>query len=59
MVAQLLGPLAVLSHAAGIGTIWLRSLYRSQLGEYDLLIVIWISVGLTTLMLVMFAGKPV
>ena len=50
LVAQLLGPEAVLSHAAGIGVIWDRSLYRNQVCEYALFVVICSSVGLTTLM---------
>ena len=33
LVAQSLGPDAVLSHAAGIGVIWDRSLYRNQVCE--------------------------
>ena len=49
LVAQFAGPDAVLSHAGGIGVIWDRSLYRNQLCEYALFVVIWISVGETAL----------
>ncbi len=60
MVAQLLGPDAVLSHAGGIGVSCDRSLYRNQLCEYALFVVICSSVGLTTLMLFTYAfGNPV
>ena len=59
MVAQLLGPEAVRSQAAGIGVTWLSSLYRNQVGEYDWSIVMVSSVGLTTLMSEVLAGKPV
>src|SRR6266567_1597954 len=59
LVAQALGPDAVRSHAAGIGVIWLRLLYRNQACEYALFVVICSSVGLTTLMLFTKAsGKP-
>ena len=58
-VSQLLGPEAVRSQAVGIGVTWLRSLYRNQVSEYGCLSVICTSVGLTALMFVVFAGKPV
>ena len=57
VVSQLLGPAAVRSQAAGIGVIWLSSLYRNQVGEYALSSVIVSSVEPTALMFVTFAGK--
>ena len=56
-MAQLLGPDAVRSHAAGIGVIWLSSLYWNQVGEYDLFIVMVSSVELTALTFETFEGK--
>ena len=50
LVAQSLGPEPVLSQADGIGVIWDRSLYRNQVCEYALFVVICSSVGETTLM---------
>src|SRR5215831_2545048 len=49
LVAQCDGPEAVLSQAGGIGIICDRSLYKNQLCEYGLFVVIWISVGETSL----------
>ena len=54
----MLGLDAVRSHAAGIGVIWLSSLYTNQVGENALFIVMVSSVGLTTLMFETLAGKP-
>jgi len=49
-----------LSQAGGIGVICDRLLYRNQLCEYALFVVIWISVGETTLMLLTkLLGNPV
>jgi hypothetical protein len=60
VVAQWLGPEAVLSHAGGIGVICDRLLYRNQLCEYALFVVICNSVGETTLMLLTKSfGNPV
>ena len=59
VVAQLLGPEAVRSHAAGIGVTWLRSLYRNQVSEYGWFITMVSVVGLTTLMSDTFVGNPV
>ena len=59
VVAQLLGPDAVRSQAAGIGVTWLRSLYTNHCWLYGLSITMVSSVGLTTVMSFTFAGNPV
>ena len=59
LVAQWRGPAAVRSQAAGIGVIWLRSLYRNQVGLYVLSMVMVSWVGLATVMSFTLAGNPV
>ena len=53
------GPRAVRSQAAGIGVIWLSSLYRNQAGEYACFMVMVSVAGPAALMFVTFCGNPV
>ncbi len=55
---QWLGPLAVRSHASGIGVIWLSSLEVNQVSLYALFIVIVSVVGLVAVTLLTLVGKP-
>jgi len=57
-LAQSLGPLAVRSHASGIGVIVGSSLYKNQLWLYALVRLNWISVADSAFTEVTLSGMP-